>query len=567
MSPSTPHLVKRGQAFYFRRAVPEGLTKLVGSREVKASLRTSDPVTGKIRARVLSTALDISFRVLREVRMMTNEAILERARDYFSTALSKSLEYALLLPSDPVWDRHSEISYLKDHEAELRERLATQNFTPSVQSDALELLGIPQPAGNFKASESFQYACNAVARAKIENARILAAQFSGEYDKTLPLDPWFKGIVATGLPPLPGEQPSPSEKTFAAIAEIFFAFKSKTDWAPKTAADLKRVIALASNIIGGDRPIASIDIEDVKSIRDALSSLPPNFMKVAANNGISVQGAIAANISGAALSTKTQDKYFKMFRQLLIWACNEGYINKIPGAGIKVAGANKLVPGELRDPYSLDQLKKIFNSPFCTGHKSPVVRHKPGNLIVRDGKFWGPLIALYSGMRMGEIIQLLASDIKCENHVWFFDVSKGEGKSLKTVSSKRRVPIHRILIDLGLLDYLGNFSGNERVFPDIEKGKDGYHSHNFSKWWGRYARHIKVATPKTAFHSFRHNFVEALRACESPEYVNKALLGHTDKAVHGNYGGALKIEQLKKTVDLVSYQIDLAHLAAPTGEA
>lgn len=101
MSPSTPHLVKRGQAFYFRRAVPERLTKVVGSREVKASLRTSNPVTAKIRARVLSTALDISFRVLGGVRMMTNEAILERAKEYFSTSLSKSLEYALLLPTDP----------------------------------------------------------------------------------------------------------------------------------------------------------------------------------------------------------------------------------------------------------------------------------------------------------------------------------------------------------------------------------------------------------------------------------------------------------------------------------
>jgi hypothetical protein len=89
-----------------------------------------------------------------------------------------------------------------------------------------------------------------------------------------------------------------------------------------------------------------------------------------------------------------------MFRQLLIWASNEGYIDKVPGAGVKVAGVGKLVPGEQRDPYSEDQLKQMFSSPLYTGHKSAVVRHKPGTLLIRDGKFWVPLIALYSGMRM-----------------------------------------------------------------------------------------------------------------------------------------------------------------------
>ena len=55
----------------------------------------------------------------------------------------------------------------------------------------------------------------------------------------------------------------------------------------------------------------------------------------------------------------------------------------------------------------------------------------------RDGKFWLPLIALYSGMRMGEIVQLLASDLKQEGDIWYFDVSRGEGneKTLKTAAA------------------------------------------------------------------------------------------------------------------------------------
>lgn len=560
MSYSSLHLVKRGRNYYFRRAIPDDLAKLLVCREIKVSLRTSDAIRGRIRARYLSSTLDLAFRDLRQMTAISNDVIYERAKDYFRKRLSKSLEHAFLLPREEDWDRHAEIAYLHDHEAELRERLVSQNFTPSIQSDALDLLNISNPTPGTKVSEAFQLACNAIARAKIEDARILAAQFSGQYEKTLPLDPLFAGIVVTELPPLPGEKPTQACKTVAAVSDMFFAFKSKSDWASKTSADVKRVIALALNIVDGDRAFKSIGIDDVKAVRDALQSIPPNYMKMSSHAGLSAKEAIEANVSKDTLSIKTQDKYFTMFRQLLIWACNEGYIDKVPGAGVKIAGVGKLVPGDQRDPYSPEQLKRIFTSPLYKGHLSVVTRHKPGKLTTRDGKFWAPLIALYSGMRMGEIVQLLASDIKFENGVWYFDISKGEGKSLKTASSKRRVPVHKTLLDFGLLDFLKAFSGNERIFPEIEKGKDGYSSHNLSKWWGRYARHINVASERTAFHSFRHNFASALRAAELPEYINKTLMGHADKSVHSQYGGAGNLSQLKTAIDKIEFDLDLSHL-------
>jgi integrase len=162
-------------------------------------------------------------------------------------------------------------------------------------------------------------------------------------------------------------------------------------------------------------------------------------MKMGVNKGLSIKQAIAANVSGPALSPKTQEKYLTMFKQILIWACNEGLINKVPGVNIKVAGLKKIIPGEQRDPYAPEQLVEIFKSPIYTGHQSKVRRHKPGSLLIRDGYYWVPLIALFSGMRLGEILQLMKSDVREENGIWYFDVNKGEGKSLKTASSKRRV--------------------------------------------------------------------------------------------------------------------------------
>src|SRR5260370_33337790 len=112
-----------------------------------------------------------------------------------------------------------------------------------------------------------------------------------------------------------------------------------------------------------------------------------------ASKGLTAKQAMEANASGTSLSIKTQDKYFTMFRQLLIWAENEGYLEKVPGANVKIGGLSKLVPGEQRDPYSKDQLSKIFQSPLYAGHKSEDCRHKPGTLCVRDGYFCERLIA------------------------------------------------------------------------------------------------------------------------------------------------------------------------------
>jgi hypothetical protein len=397
---SQAHVVKRGAHFYFRIAVPLQLTKLVGKREIKASLRTSDVMSAKVRGRVLSNGLELLFRELRSMADVSNDVILNRAKDYFRAQLSKSLELALLLPTDPAIDIDFEIAGAEGVADKFRNALKHQQFSLSVQSDAWGLLN---PSGaDFQAppSDAFRIACNAVLRAKIENARILASQLRGEYDETTAKDPWFAGITTVDLPPIPGDEAKAAATgpTFEAVAKQFFEFKSKNDWAPKTAADVKRVIALASELIGPEKTMTSVDIDDVKRVRDALASLPPNYLKLAANKGISVKQAIATNASGMSLSVKTQDKYFTMFKQLLIFAANEEYIDKVPGPNVKVAGVKKLVPGEHRDPYSREQLLSIFKSPLVLIKLIETHNAEQIAIPLTDGsslKVWAPASELY----------------------------------------------------------------------------------------------------------------------------------------------------------------------------
>lgn len=551
MRRSPPRVVRRNQTFYFRMAVPRHLTGRIGLREIKFSLRTVDPTTAHLIGRRVSVDLDAFLLRLPHMPDLAPEDVQKIIQDYFRQALRGSNELAYLLPRDPTYDREGEIAYLKSRIDQLGDLAASHSYA-SVQDDAVALLKTNASGPWSPASELFQRLCEGLLRADRENARILAAKLAGQFDEISPKDPLFAGILVEEMPPPPGEQAAPTKiDTLATVAALFHSQKSKYDWVKKTAADAQRVLSLAEGIIGKDKPIAKLGIDDVKAVRDAISQVPPNYMKSAGGKGINVQDAIKGNGGGACLALKTQEKYFTMFRQLLLFAKDEGYIEKIPGEGVKIAGATKANAIDGRLPYSKEQLKAIFASPLFVGHSEK--RHEPGPLMIRDGKFWVPLVALYSGMRMGEIIQLLVTDIKQDGDIAYFDVSKGEGKQVKTASSVRRVPVHKVLVELGLLDLTKNKPGGNRIFDELGVGTDGYHSQVFSKWWGRYSKAIGFHTHKTAFHSFRHNFKDALQSAEVQEYVAKALMGHANKDVHSQYGSGPTLQILKKNIDKVSY--------------
>jgi hypothetical protein len=201
----------------------------------------------------------------------------------------------------------------------------------------------------------------------------------GEYHETAPKDPWFAGITAIDLPPIPGDMPKAAATgpTLGSVAKQFFDFKSKNDWAAKTAADVKRVVTLATELIGADKSMTSVDIDDVKCVRNALASIPPNYMKMGANKGVRVKEAILANQSGFSLSVKTQDKYFTMFKQILIWAANEGYLDKVPGANVKL---------DSRKSFQANSAIPILqiNSSRLLSHRSTPVRCPKGAAISPD---------------------------------------------------------------------------------------------------------------------------------------------------------------------------------------
>ncbi len=554
----TSGLVKRGRIYYFRMAVPRHLTRRLRRAEVSVSLRTDNLSKAKRSAREISSWVELLFEELREMPDISFEDIDERIRAYFQTCLNDGEEKAMLLPSDPMSDVAAEVAYLRERVDQLRADLALAKFSPSLLSTATDLMPDGLSDKEAQASELFAYACRAVARANIEHARILASKLSGDYSGTMPTDPLFLGMAANGLPPLHGEAPPAPKKdpSFSEVMEEYLAHQKKSCVAKTYDATLK-ALTIAAGLFGPNRPLRQYDATAKKRLRDVLSRLPTNYEKLPAFKGMTAEQAAAANKDQPVIAYRTQKKHVDFLGAFLIWAHNEEIIPSVPGTKIKAVKPKSYSEKDARHSYSTSTLNALFQSPLYAGCLSASRRSTSGPKIIRDDYFWLPLIALFSGMRLGEIVQLQPCDVHQVEGVWVMEVRRDEeGKNqVKTESSLRKVPIHAKLIELGLLDYVKGREGQERIFIQIKPGNDGYMSHNFSKWWGRYMKIVGLASDKTTFHSFRHKFIDLMRDANVQSSVEYAIAGHEEGTVHSNYGSKPPFKLMKEELDKVVFDL------------
>lgn len=221
-------------------------------------------------------------------------------------------------------------------------------------------------------------------------------------------------------------------------------------------------------------------------------------------------------------------------------------------------------------------LRLLFSSPIWTG-RQPGTDTVEGDVVLRDAKFWLPLIGLFSGMRLSEIAQLRLDDIRERQGVPCFAVESTSETSTKTASGERLVPIHDELLRLGVLDRVAEMTrrGERRLFPEItpRASQDDDFGATFSRWFSRYryglaqrpgeAGRLYAPLGKKAyvFHALRHTFIT--RARETQEMTDAQLdrlIGHKGQATRDIYTGALSLDRLAAAVNAVRFDLDLSRL-------
>lgn len=270
----------------------------------------------------------------------------------------------------------------------------------------------------------------------------------------------------------------------------------------------------------------------------------------------------------ARLSSRTVQRHFAALSTLWDSAIEKGTATTNIFNDWKFSAAKRA--RDQRQMWTSENLQALFKTPIWAGCQSESRRSKPGSHVIRDEKFWLPLIAVFSGMRQEEICQLRLDDVRQAEGIWVFDLREGDGRQLKNGNAVRKVPIHHRLIGLGLLRYADRMreQSGKLLFPNLQPGgADMRLGHNYSKWFTRYRRDTDLYAEGLDFHSFRHSATTFMKRAGVSDSVIDEVTGHATAGETARYNKGLTIANLKDAIDKIDIGVDLSYLCTTVDEA
>jgi integrase len=312
------------------------------------------------------------------------------------------------------------------------------------------------------------------------------------------------------------------------------ANKRSEKWIDKTIAH----VAFAKEVIGDKKLVEQIDYDECLRFRNLLAKVPNNKNKLHPDLSLEEASERGRHDGKSPLAPSTQSRYLDVFRKILELAVLKQLISTNPAASLRPLRQDTVRAQDKRLPFDLGQIQSFFSSEFykqcAPKHNSPYT--KPD----RDWRFWMPLFTLFMGMRPNEICQLQPSDVKrTEKGTWYVDivattdddeflVTGKPSKTLKTDTSRRKIPIHPELIKVGFLDFAiaPKSAKSDRLFKNLKPDQYGnfatYPLKRFNEVYLPDAIEMKRAQ---SFYSFRHSFRDALRENKAGPDTLKALGG------------------------------------------
>jgi integrase len=584
------NLVKRGSVYYARAAVPKSLRELRRAarvernpREVWISLGTRDPAEAKRRlaeqlARTLR-AFEADEAALRSggtrPLVKPDQHDLQRARWEFtrreldldelervrrpSAAQLDAQQQQLLVdlqsyvPTPPLgWlaapgvlelMRARDPSLDEERRAilaeELRQHLADSNYV--LIDWAVQELAQRHGWDIPPESDTYKTLARELMKAWRSVLETAAKRDKGSYEEP--------ATVATLAPPHPsaaesppaGESISSKPRKGETLADYFDAYlkECKAHVSPNARIDLWATLRQFVEC-NGNRQVTSYGKADMANYKKGLREFPKNAAKL--YPGMTFDQVVTRNRKDGhpLLSDRSVRNKLSALSAFGRWL--EGNVDGVDPASFKTS-LPKIQDAERMEPFSQDDVRKILNSYAFTGSESPRTYQRPGDHKLRDWHFWLPLIAAFTGARLNEIVQLEVADLVEVDGIWAFNISdEEEGQSLKTQHSRRVIPVHPQLLDLGLLVYREAVvaAGKTALFHPIQLDRHGRRSTAAGKWFRMFLRRIGVkgADDLGGTHRWRHTLTDSLRRAGIEDYQIASVLGHKiDVAkMTGHYG-------------------------------
>ena len=309
----------------------------------------------------------------------------------------------------------------------------------------------------------------------------------------------------------------------------------------------------------GNIPVSSLSKDTIRTYIKIQTQLPINRRKNPKYRDLSIDEIMKLK-DVKPQSRVNVNKFLTRLTTFMRFGVSQGYIkdNYIDGMKIPIS---KTEERKKREPFSPEDLVKILHPKTYLGWTidfgKTTKSNKPDVVKYQNPFYWSFCIGVLSGMRTNEISQLLIGDIIKKENVWMFSIDETEGKSVKTTSSIRKVPVHPTLISLGFIDYVKiiKSKGVDRVFPELTKQRDGYstkisqhYNEKFLPSVGVWKKQVKV------LYSTRHTFINRCYNKGVDRDIIKSIVGHEPDFTMDVYGGSpFTPKQLYQGISKVSY--------------
>ena len=341
------------------------------------------------------------------------------------------------------------------------------------------------------------------------------------------------------------------------------ALKDKNE---HTRRDYMRAVESFVEHIGPRTPIEVVKKAHVQAWKDSVKA---HFLQVATKKQESrvKQGKLktdpVAGLPKPEVKPASVDKIITRAHAFMVWAQKERHFPRgedLPTEGMTMLthSQRKRLPGY--QFFHHDELQRIFAKDSYLALRTP-------------HEFWMPLLGLFTGARIGELSQIMLHDIRHdEDGHWIIGINDKEFKKVKTDASRREIPLHPKLIELGFLDYLEDVRAavpeSDRVFPYLRKDSKNGFADVPSESFGRYLDTLAIYADDKVFHSFRSTANQRLKKNGVEMSVRSQLIGHEREGTNEiSYAWDLPVADMKDMIAtyLIFPEIDFTPLKYPAG--
>ncbi|MFT8850931.1 tyrosine-type recombinase/integrase [Acetobacter orientalis] len=539
-----------GTKYYFRRAVPRAIQAILGRKEFSLALKTSSKILARERACLLYGRIGELF---------------DKAKDAAPKPTKAELEALIALQEQII----------KDHE-DLRD---VERAASEAKRKASEAQHLYEKLAMARQIEEFFERMNPAMRGLVENlerlrvnllvdTKVGEAEKQGLQNQIETLSSIIKSVshieepettIEAGTPTVSKgvkeatKAKKPTKKhgpTLTEMAERFvYQDESKSAGVIK---DTGNTVSLFVEAFG-DMPVEKVTGQIAGEFRDLLLGLPSNHGKGKASPPIREAVEQAAELELDTVSGKTVKNHFSRMSALWRHLVQRDYATRNPFEGWKFDITKKVE----RRAFSSAELQTILTSPW-TGRATS------------ERTYAGIVgVALYTGMRLGEICNLRNKDIEiidgipCFHVQPYTEIVDGAKRdwSPKTQAGERLIPIHSKLLEAGIMSFKNS---GIYFFDELAIAPHGVRGNDFAQAFSKHKRRLGMKE-EVSFHSFRHTVSTKLRNQEADirELWIDAFLGH--EATHRSQGttsymSGIEVKNLKRVADALSYDEGLGDL-------